>query len=480
MKRRKDSGFALLLVFLMAAVIAIALYREIPRVAFQAQRQKEQLLIDRGEQYKRAIEIFWRTNNHRYPMSLDDLDKGPKRFLRRRYPDPITGKSDWRIIHIGPNGAFTDSLLNKGKKQQDDQSISTNTGAYVGEQAGIGQTLDNGQQQNTNPALRRRASEGGAAVGADGQPLQTAGGFPMPGNPGAPNPGEVQPLPGQPLYPGQQPNPAAGTTPLVPGMSGFPAQAAPGQLTPGQVPPSQLTPGQVAAGQLPPGLIPGRVVNGQMPGAQNTTGQSSYVGDYSANTSQPYVPGQQGAPFPGAPRSPVNMGTGGMTTFPTGAQPGTQALSGNSQLPGALPNTSGANPAAAMIQRILTSPRPGGMQGINGNTGNQITGTLAGVASLSEDDAIMVYNDQTSYNDWEFVFDYTKVKPVPNPNTASAGMAIPNAGAGTSPFGNNASPFGNNGTGANAAPGNSNASGSNNSNSGFGQGAPTDIRMGRP
>ena len=63
---RKDSGFALLLIFLMAAVIAITLYVEIPRIAFETQRQKEQLLVARGEQYKRAIQLFMKANN-RWP-----------------------------------------------------------------------------------------------------------------------------------------------------------------------------------------------------------------------------------------------------------------------------------------------------------------------------------------------------------------------------------------------------------------------------
>jgi len=33
-RRRQESGTALLMVFLMAAIIAISLYMEIPRVAF--------------------------------------------------------------------------------------------------------------------------------------------------------------------------------------------------------------------------------------------------------------------------------------------------------------------------------------------------------------------------------------------------------------------------------------------------------------
>ena len=59
-RRKNERGFALLFVFLMAAIVAITLYMELPRVAMQAQRDKEQRLIDTGEQYKRAIQLFVR------------------------------------------------------------------------------------------------------------------------------------------------------------------------------------------------------------------------------------------------------------------------------------------------------------------------------------------------------------------------------------------------------------------------------------
>ena len=49
-RREREGGFALLLVFVMAAVIAITLYMEFPRLAFDSQRQKEQLLMERGKQ----------------------------------------------------------------------------------------------------------------------------------------------------------------------------------------------------------------------------------------------------------------------------------------------------------------------------------------------------------------------------------------------------------------------------------------------
>src|SRR5580693_5672834 len=105
-----ESGFALLLVFVMAAAIAITLYVEVPRVAFESQRAREQMAIDRGLQYKRAIQLFYR-KFQTYPTTLEDLETTRnKRFLRRRYLDPLTGK-DWRLVHVGPGGILTDSTI---------------------------------------------------------------------------------------------------------------------------------------------------------------------------------------------------------------------------------------------------------------------------------------------------------------------------------------------------------------------------------
>ena len=124
MRRADESGFALLLVFLMASIVAIGLYYELPRVAMETQRQKEQLLIERGEQYKRAIQLFVRKAG-RYPSEIKELENFQnQRFLRRRYVDPLTGKEEWRLIHI-QNGMLTDSVVTKPKAQGDQKEAST-------------------------------------------------------------------------------------------------------------------------------------------------------------------------------------------------------------------------------------------------------------------------------------------------------------------------------------------------------------------
>ena len=159
----------------MASMIAISLYVELPRVAFQAERQREQLLMERGEQYKRAIGLFLRTNkNTRWPASIEELENfNNHRSLRKRYIDPMTGKDEWRLIHI-QNGVLMDSITNKKPDSQQQAALAPS--GFINELQGLGQQGGTGSQSAINPGLRRRASDGGPSVGPDGQPIPGAAG----------------------------------------------------------------------------------------------------------------------------------------------------------------------------------------------------------------------------------------------------------------------------------------------------------------
>lgn len=123
----REAGFAMLVVFLLAAVIGIGLYLEVPRVVMESQRDREELLIDRGTQYQRAIQVFYRKFS-RYPTDLDALENTNNiRFLRRRYKDPMTGEDEWRLIHAAGPGIFTDSLVNAPPGAQQTQIASAST-----------------------------------------------------------------------------------------------------------------------------------------------------------------------------------------------------------------------------------------------------------------------------------------------------------------------------------------------------------------
>ena len=93
-------------------MVAIMLYMEMPVAIFEAQRSKEQVLIDRGNEYVRGVKLYLRKVGQ-YPPSFDALENTNRmRFIRKRYKDPFTGKDDWRLLHAAPNGTLIDSKVN--------------------------------------------------------------------------------------------------------------------------------------------------------------------------------------------------------------------------------------------------------------------------------------------------------------------------------------------------------------------------------
>ncbi len=71
-------------------------------------REKEAELIDRGCAIKKALDRYYKGGpggKMEYPETLKDLLKDPRypntrRYLRRPYPDPMTG-DDWALIYDG-------------------------------------------------------------------------------------------------------------------------------------------------------------------------------------------------------------------------------------------------------------------------------------------------------------------------------------------------------------------------------------------
>jgi hypothetical protein len=376
MKRRgRESGFAMLLVFLMAACVAITLYIEIPRVAFEAERERELLLVDRGNQFKRAIQVFVtdKINNptHRYPASLDELETfNNHRYLRHRYVDPMTGKDEWRLVHIN-GGVLTDSVTTQAKPANGAAQSGSNTPAtpeFISQQAYMDTGSNGAAAGGVTRALNRRPSDS-----------QT------PGAPGAPGDSSTPPPAGSQ---GTQAN--AGGTGANNGLPPLPGQ--PGANAPG----------------TPPGIpgVPGSPSTGQQPPQQNC-----FIGDCGASTASGQPSGQ---PVPGGvPGMPQAGGASGFG-IPGGGPASAQS---NAQ-----------SAAASMIGNLLTQPRPGGMP--TGMPGTTIGGGIAGVASKFEAEGIMVINQRTKINEWEYIFDQSKYRAPPNPVTGPAGTPQQQTGPG--------------------------------------------------
>ncbi len=53
--------------------------------------------------------------------------------------------------------------------------------------------------------------------------------------------------------------------------------------------------------------------------------------------------------------------------------------------------------------------------------GRNLGSGIVGVASTAEGEGVKVYNDRSLYQEWEFLYDPSKQKQIPNPNVSMAG-----------------------------------------------------------
>ena len=378
-RAKGEQGFAFLTIIFLAAALLIGLALSLPRAAMQAQRLREERLIYRGEQYKRAIELYFRAHK-KYPSDLDDLEeRNGVRYLRQRYKDPMNENEEWRFIRMGSDGRFKDSLIHDLE-----DPTQQGQGSGMGQRAGMSQGIGQGMSMGGRGGSQSRGGFGSQ------QPYSGYGGAyqppPVPDGRfrGADRAREVRES--------AAPEVIGTDRPLgwVPGQTPAPQYDENGNPIP---PPSaeQGDPNQPQEGQYPgysrmrPGQIPNQAEQGS-PGGQQPNQQSRNA--RAANR------------IGGAPAS-----FGGITTpdgavggMPTGAMPGggPQAIGGQ---------------AVDVIRGILTSPRPGGLAGLRNNQraqsgGSVFKGGIAGVATKAQEMGVKLYEGREMYHEWEFVYDY--------------------------------------------------------------------------
>jgi len=460
----QERGFALLVIFLIAAAVAFTMYQELPRAAFESARDKEQLLMDRGNQYKRAIQVFYAVNK-RYPAEIKDLENtGEKRYLRRRYIDPMTGQDEWRLIHT--NGSFlTDSLVTKPPTQNAANGLP-----------GAGQTPGGGplgaNNLNTAPAApatpTANPNDPAAAVPAplnaaaqrrpSDRGFPTGPGFPQP--PGTFNPGSgANPFGANPVganpanfnpddpstwppitlapptgQPGQQPQPGSAQRTGLP--AGFQAQAQNGlgQLAgqgggnPQPVALNNTNPlvqnGLVAAPLQDPSAVP-NIQNNGVPN-QNVFPINSTppFGNQPAVTPQPQQQPQPQQLFGGTPPFNAsqfgNLANSGFNPQnPNPPPPAAPTGQANPGLPGSPASDTSGNAALGMINSALYRPNQAPTTGPTGSPG------IAGVASTFKGPSIKSYKERTKYQEWEFVYEPAANQPGATPPGANQPGANP-------------------------------------------------------
>jgi type II secretory pathway pseudopilin PulG len=99
-----QAGMTYVGLLLAITLIGIATTTLTPMWSTMVRRDKEAELVFRLGEYRRAIARY-RQVHGRYPARLEDLlqDKTQfqvRRYLRQLYPDPMTGKADWKLDFI--------------------------------------------------------------------------------------------------------------------------------------------------------------------------------------------------------------------------------------------------------------------------------------------------------------------------------------------------------------------------------------------
>jgi len=150
-RKRNEDGYILLVILIAMTIAAIAAAAAVPYIKTQIQREREIELMHEGNEYVKAIQKYYHKFG-RYPATLDQLEKTNNiRFLRRRYKDPLTGKDDWRIIHMG-EAKYPPKLKIPGASGQPiGQQIGQNIGTPIG-----------GGFMGGNSAISNNSSGGGA------------------------------------------------------------------------------------------------------------------------------------------------------------------------------------------------------------------------------------------------------------------------------------------------------------------------------
>jgi type II secretory pathway pseudopilin PulG len=100
--RLDDGGFIMVALLVAMAVSAIWLATMLPAWRQQAVRQREGDLIFRGQQYARAIALYYVNDGCTLPLSVDMLVS--RHFLRKKWKDPIANDDFVPLVAGGSAG----------------------------------------------------------------------------------------------------------------------------------------------------------------------------------------------------------------------------------------------------------------------------------------------------------------------------------------------------------------------------------------
>ncbi len=236
-----ERGYAMAALLVGLSVMAVLMGVMMPVWSHMIQREKEEELIFRGQQYARAIGLFQRKFANTAPPTIDLLVE--QRFLRKKYKDPITN-DDFQPLYANqsPQGVSSPTgSLRPGQTGTADLAVAAPTAANQGRTGpgaagGIIGVTSKSKESSIKMYNGRTKYNEWAFVFVQTAQRPTGPGTQTPGQtsngPRAPGQG-AQPIgpPGMTPFPGMQPNTGPSAAPRPP--VGFPGSPF-GPTQPGQ------------------------------------------------------------------------------------------------------------------------------------------------------------------------------------------------------------------------------------------------------
>lgn len=246
-RRRGEAGYAMAVLLVGIAVMAVLATAVMPVWRHQAQREREEELIFRGTQYARAVALFQRKFPGAFPANVDALVT--QKFLRRKYKDPMTADGEFQVVFQNSPGIATAPGTQPGRAPGRE---ATQPAAPVATTSATGSTNLAGPQGGVVGVVSRSKEKSIKIFNGRSQynewqfdytlVTRTVGTPGAPGTPGSQTPGQ----PVAPNGPGGQPpggQRPGGVGPPMPGLGGGLGRPG-GGVGPG---------GSVGTGGLPPG-----------------------------------------------------------------------------------------------------------------------------------------------------------------------------------------------------------------------------------
>jgi len=114
-RMRQTQGYTLIILMFVLFVMSLGLMVAVPVWQTQIQREKEEELIFRGNQYVEAIRLFQIKKPGAFPKDFEELTE--EKCLRKPFKDPMTEHGEWNVVLLyqGPSARRTRAPRRSGR-----------------------------------------------------------------------------------------------------------------------------------------------------------------------------------------------------------------------------------------------------------------------------------------------------------------------------------------------------------------------------